>query len=1588
VVGAIAAVEETLDGYNSVNPILYKKVIGELSAIKASLYRAKSLAKELEILATRWRPESLDIYQKARKLEEATRLLAKAPEGTAGKTPPAVTDLTHNLKEKLGIARQVLEGQKRWRNLSRLLIEEMDSLKAALEAGSEREADWGSRVKSLESRLSDLEGKRSELSLRRQESDRRLANALAALEEAENGAAGDGRGSSLKRWEGLAASVDVLLKSTLARRTELAEAWWSIGALVGRPVYLDRIYLYAAINFGRTQSLLEELRSRLTLNASRLSSSQELRKAARAALAVDRETGSPALLRGANRRLDDLKNALKSRSSAPKPPERPSPVGLGTSATVFYEELYAVASERDRLKEELLALKDRLSEAGQVKARFMKLVEWARRHLKEVSQEKTNLTRQLTENQERLALIRRRHANLIEQYKHGQNQFQKLLRGAKTREGQLKDLLSERNALASQMSALDLQTRNLEEENKTLTAKGQELALNLDQARGQEAALAAELAGHQEELAEATANRESLGLIITGYRKQLDRLIVAHQALLDSHRRRELALAQSDLEREEQKIRLAKSKKALIAQVTKRHRLLAELGTYQARLEGLENERARLSGEIEAARAEAERAKSETDAVKGETATLREKSQNDLKAAKEIEERLKAELAALHSEMDHNLKPLIELLGLALWRGEAATRVYMENSQEEIARLKKEGAAREAGIRIQGATKEIQYLERLNQKEKDLTKLTAERDALEGELNVTKEGAKTDSEEKTWVVNQLSVALVASDLRHEKLTRGLRNLKNLLNAQRAEAASVKSDLEDLVQNQAQALKKHQAWLSELVPLVGFFLESGLDFWTQGPIPGDARQAVLFFLREENANLAAELDRVREDRQGLWAERKSLLETQAGFKEKLNERRDLIAFLIQKFVENTLSLAEAWNQRDTLLVQITALHAAKNGPSPLATEAENQAELTRVLGQLSTLEAENNILKGQMDRAEVELERQRNQAKANNEEKAASEERFATQKAQIARLAKKLADQDKALADLRSESRRLTGVNQSLSETADRQAAELAARQKELEALKDQPNQDGQVVAALAAINYMGARSADSLSALRNRLDQEARKLEELQGQLRNRDDTIQELEKRQDSLALLFWTVVQMSADGQLNLPAPEIVTLPPPLVEDDNDESGEDSSGEDKSDQDKANEGKPKKTGEKGLLMSGLLNEIRKAAKKSLFGLVLAGGLVLNLPTPGQATPLLLGTPQTPMVGLEAVSVPTWGPNLAAVPVRPEPGLRPLGHFSGEPRWESDPSPKAPFEALATRAVFRRLSRVIDLSFLPVEGPVDVEAAAMDLLTKQARDWNLDKAVWMRLVRGAYDRDKTVFLTDLNDDNAVLVLARPYLPQLTRMARRSDCKRVLGLYLLKSLDGLSKTTADFWDRLFMDFFQRSTDLEESALGLAWHLSRRADHRLKMEYGGRLGLSKALDHEPPDRVQPHLAAYIQDNWPALPFRKKGGEISPKVATLAADICATSSIFGTPWTFMAILAEISQEKGSPWPRALEVYGANRWLASEIEKHSQKWSETQPAICDLDLLALSWSQTPLDCLLAKKKKLADYYVNKVSPNSALF
>jgi hypothetical protein len=577
-------------------------------------------------------------------------------------------------------------------------------------------------------------------------------------------------------------------------------------------------------------------------------------------------------------------------------------------------------------------------------------------------------------------------------------------------------------------------------------------------------------------------------------------------------------------------------------------------------------------------------------------------------------------------------------------------------------------------------------------------------------------------------------------------------------------------------------------------------------------------------------------------------------------------------------------------------------------------------------------------------------------------------------------------------------------------------------------------------AVWGALNYLKARSLDSLEALKTRLDQEVRRGEDLQLQLAKKEENIKTLENRQDSLSILFWTVAQMAAEGQLSFPQGLIEALPSP-EEPLKPEEPEGSEGEEGEDEDDDEPDKAPKTS----FGKGLLAEIRKAARKSLFGLMITGGLVMHFPAPGEAKPILLGTPETPMIelnrGAQSASQPLRpanfvqleamdnfilakkslapgaqsqglsgdaqsepaarsiiqcfpGPSLDsryAPIVYKDPGLRPLGHFSGEERWES--SAAANDLALATRYPCRALGRVIDLGLLRLEGVLadghsDVEAEAMEFFDAQARKWGLSTVVLIRLIRAAYDKDKTVFLTELSGEEAVLNLSRPHLPNMTRALRSSSFKEVLGRYLLPRLDRLPKFLADFWDRLFLDFFQKTQDLQEASLGLAWHLAKRLDSPLDLEFGGRLVTPKEIKNLPLEDSHKLLTGYILESWPEIRGRHPKSPDYQKASRVAADILALGRIMGAPWTFIAILVHRDRELGAPWPSTLELYGWARDIAEVMLMSSIRGAPNNPALCDLDSMASFWSVERDHALGEKMKRLTSYFSREIHQADNLF
>ncbi|MDR1395491.1 MAG: hypothetical protein LBK52_04905, partial [Deltaproteobacteria bacterium] len=307
------------------------------------------------------------------------------------------------------------------------------------------------------------------------------------------------------------------------------------------------------------------------------------------------------------------------------------------------------------------------------------------------------------------------------------------------------------------------------------------------------------------------------------------------------------------------------------------------------------------------------------------------------------------------------------------------------------------------------------------------------------------------------------------------------------------------------------------------------------------------------------------------------------------------------------------------------------------------------------------------------------------------------------------------------------------------------------------------------------------------------------------------------------------------------------------------------------------------------------------------------------------------------------------------------------------------------------SRRYCRSLNRTIDLGFLSggdrLAGLAEPKTA--EFVEVLARRWNLTPAALIRLIKSAYDWDQTVYLTDLAGPDSPLILLRPYFPQMSRILRRSGCKELAAACLLPEIDDLPKSTAEFWDRLFMDFYLRAADLEEAVLGLAGHLIRRRGQLQPVEFGGRLGPAGEVEKMPYEKICPILSEFIMTQWPGLPSaRRKSSPGGILARRLAADLHSAGRIFGLPWTFLTVLVRQSRSQGLAWPSTLDIYSGSLEVFQQVHIFSRRWAGGKLPLCDLDLLAARGRAGKMEELARLKGELINYVVRSMQKADTLF
>ncbi|MDR1081842.1 MAG: hypothetical protein LBQ79_13000, partial [Deltaproteobacteria bacterium] len=139
---------------------------------------------------------------------------------------------------------------------------------------------WISAARTLSEKAQAFERRHEELAQGAIANERRLKGALNQLTAAERRSSGERSIAFRDGAEALGASVEALLASVLRSRLQLAGFWRASPSLVGRPAFLEKIFLSSAVNLGLAQGMLEETRHMLDAVTRRLSATRKIRRGA------------------------------------------------------------------------------------------------------------------------------------------------------------------------------------------------------------------------------------------------------------------------------------------------------------------------------------------------------------------------------------------------------------------------------------------------------------------------------------------------------------------------------------------------------------------------------------------------------------------------------------------------------------------------------------------------------------------------------------------------------------------------------------------------------------------------------------------------------------------------------------------------------------------------------------------------------------------------------------------------------------------------------------------------------------------------------------------------------------------------------------------------------------------------------------------------------------------------------------------------------------------------------------------------------------------------------------------------------------
>lgn len=1535
----------TRPGYEAqVRPL--ENLISDFKESRANLLRAARIWPRIKAEALAWPKDIRELWRKAGRFEDVVAGLVKSARGNPddrgfdgpkreGRERRSLMVATADLKTEVEAAKTVLADGARWFDALEALLTDLDNLMAVVVDGAQADRDWRLVVRKLGGRLSDLEREERRLKSEAARVAGTLSQSLQILAETEASLAGQEASELLERIESVGRGTLALWRSTIERRREMGRVYFSLPARIGRPVFLEKSFLASALILGRTQALLEDLRHQLSLVGGRLSTTQRLRGEGEAL--VERLTLPQqrlSRLKLGRRRLASLTKAVEQRVLLIETRDDLDTVrrlGRDTHREMvrgrsennrMRKELAAAALEKDRLLEQLSSTRQGLGEIGLFKARLLKVYNRKTELLNSLEQERRRLAVENEELKTGRTELRRKRSKLADLYAGQRVELKKIKDEVRDNQQELalaKGQLAKNQAMVDERRAVEAKLDQTRRERDALNDHRlkveEKLRLNakyLAAATAKVESLAAEVARHKEELTEANRLRLGLGEKISALRRRLDLVAQAHDSLLKTLRRRDGQLAAADAEKEVLTVQLTRQKRSILRLVAVRQQLRAELGASRLKLSDLETERDDIYARLETALSEARDSSQEKDILAAQLAGV-----------EEDKKQLASQLGELEAKVTDDLTPFIKILGEALWRSEAQVKQSSGDSGKLLEQFRFESDVREANLRLKAAAREIEITETA-----EVERRLLENNLYEKEVELAETGERlTEIEGKAQGLEkerdllathnvELSETISRLDSRTQKLRSALETMKKRFADRLDDARLTETDLRSLVERQGRDIEDQRARLARLEPLIDHFFTEAAEAL---PLIDDASGLDLAgFLKDESRALIGS-DQLGSG-QPVEGQDQTAEYSAPGLDErlaaKLTQLRPLVAFLSKSFVANVGELAQAKSQRDDLVKELDAARAWQDSRTQssleidLAQANEDREFLTNQLAQATSI---RSVLEASLQSREAELVEMRSEAFVLAQDREQYHKKLAEKEEEITLLKSELAQADRDLAD-----------------------------------------HDGRLEASWAALNYLGTRAGDRLGEMKNRLDDKARQVDAISLELKRRDTHIRDLEDRQDKLALLYWTLISkaVAAGPESSLMNLSLPTLPPLAAPQETIPVWRESASSAITVDGQADQAH--KSGGNGL-GKGLLDGVKKVARRSLFTLIMAGGLVM------------------------AGTLPATAETAAEL-------ARDLGGYV------QSTQPEEPH--LVSRLESNYIGRPVGLELISSDsrlaGRPAVEKRLAEMVEELAAGHGLTNGEFLRLLRVARGPEKTVHLADFEGRKGGLALLEPHFPKMTRHLRAWSAEvltpRRLTL-LLKFASDFKSAEGGFWERLFFDFLSDRPQLE--ALDrLLDHLQQKDQNTLvKPEYAGRLAPLSEIENMGPDSFINFMAEHIKSSWPD----ESGKPRALKAKRLAGDLYFSSRLFKLPVTFVAALAHQQAEDGQDFSRrgstcALHTLTAE--LAFLTRESGLVWQEDRPPLCDLDEVLMA-SEGPgfIEEVYRKKMSLVMAYNRSINVENTL-